>query len=71
MVRKDEDWELTTDMIDREATITLTGTVCWNGWYGQNSAGVGLGRAERGNVKTVIRKFSCKESGQQVKGESR
>ena len=30
-VRKDEDWELTTDATDREATIALTGTVRWNG----------------------------------------
>jgi len=31
LVRKDEDWALTTDMIDREATVALTETACWEG----------------------------------------
>lgn len=35
LIRKDEDWELTTDMTGRKATVPVTGAVRWNGWYGK------------------------------------
>lgn len=54
LVRKDEDWELTTDMSDREVTITLTGTVCWDGGYGQNSVGIGLGESRKRKQKDSL-----------------